>query len=185
MGSCYRYGGERDDGPLPKHNLQQAAVVAEQICMSIAKLTFEKSSENITASIGLTSYPEVTKAVDESFWTRIAMVYQAKDDGGNAVRGAMGSEMKQDSARTMRLDIASRVEAVELWIAANTGKRSILFRCHHERFRRRCYARSDNTQKDRSTYLSRASHLSPMIGRYLNDLRKQLIGRQNARLQIV
>jgi len=65
MGSCYRYGGDEMMVLLPKHNLQQAAVVAEQICMSIAKLTFEKSSENITASIGLTSYPEVTKAVDD------------------------------------------------------------------------------------------------------------------------
>jgi hypothetical protein len=51
------------------------------------------------------------------------MVYQAKDDGGNAVRGAMASEMNQNSARTIRLDIASRIEAVELWMRLESGNR--------------------------------------------------------------
>jgi diguanylate cyclase (GGDEF)-like protein len=120
-GSCYRYGGDEMIVLLPKHSLQQAAVVAERIRVSIAELKFEKSSENITASIGLTSYPEATKAVDDILLDADAMVYQAKDDGGNAVRGAMASEKTENIARTIRLDIASRVEAVELWMQLRQG----------------------------------------------------------------
>jgi diguanylate cyclase (GGDEF)-like protein len=120
-GSCYRYGGDEMIVLLPRHNFQQGTAVAEQIRVGIAELKFEKSSEYITASIGMTSYPEVTKSSDDIFSDADAMVYQAKDDGGNAVRGAMSSELNQNSARTIRLDIASRVEAVELWMRLTQG----------------------------------------------------------------
>jgi len=120
-GSSYRYGGDEMVVLLPKHNFEEATAVAEQIRVSVAELRFEKSPENITASIGVTSYPEATKTLNELFSDADTMVYQAKDGGGNAVRGAMASEMKQDSARTMRLDIASRVEAVELWMRLTQG----------------------------------------------------------------
>jgi diguanylate cyclase (GGDEF)-like protein len=122
-GSCYRYGGDEMIVLLPKHSFEQATAVAEQIRVGIAELKFEKSSENITASIGMTSYPDVTKALQDIFLDADAMVYQAKDDGGNAVRGTMASEMKQDSSRMMRLDIASRVEAVGLWMRLESGNR--------------------------------------------------------------
>jgi diguanylate cyclase (GGDEF)-like protein len=120
-GSCYRYGGDEMTILLARHNYHQAIAIAEQIRVGIAELKFEKSHENITASIGVTSYPEVTKTLDDIFSDADAMVYQAKDDGGNAVRGAMGSEARADSARTMRVDIASRVEAVELWMRLTQG----------------------------------------------------------------
>jgi diguanylate cyclase (GGDEF)-like protein len=122
-GSCYRYGGDEMTVLLPQHNVQNAIAVAEQIRLQIAELKFEKSPENITASIGVTSFPEVTKVSDDIFSDADAMVYQAKDDGGNAVRGAMASELNQNSARTIRLDIASRVEAVELWMRLESGNR--------------------------------------------------------------
>jgi len=118
---CYRYGGDEMTVLLPQHNVQNAMAVAEQIRLQTVELKFEQSPENMTASIGVTSFPEVTKVSDDIFSDADAMVYQAKDDGGNAVRGAMASEMKQDSARTMRLDIASRVEAVELWMRLTQG----------------------------------------------------------------
>ena len=120
-GSCYRHGGDEMTVLLPNHSIQQATAVAEQIRVGIAELKFEKSTENITASIGVSSYPEVTKASDDIISDADAMVYQAKEDGGNAVRGAMASETNQNSARTMRLDIASRVEAVELWMQLRQG----------------------------------------------------------------
>jgi diguanylate cyclase (GGDEF)-like protein len=120
-GYCYRYGGDEMIALLPKHSFEQAAAVAEQIRVGVAELKFDKSPENITASIGMTSYPEVTKALDDIFSDADVMVYQAKDDGGNAVRGDMATDMKQDSARMMRLDIASRIEAVELWMRLTQG----------------------------------------------------------------
>lgn len=122
-GSCYRPGGDEMIVLLPNHNIKQATAIAEQIRVGVAELKFEKSPENITASIGVTSYPEVTKASDDIISDADAMVYQAKDDGGNAVRGAMSSELNQNSVRTIRLDIASRVEAVGLWIRLESGNR--------------------------------------------------------------
>ncbi len=120
-GSCYRYGGDEMIVLLPQHSLEQATAVAEYIRLGIAELKFEKSSEGITASIGMTSYPEVTEVLDDIFSDADAMVYRAKDDGGNAVRGAMASEKTENIARTIRLDIASRVEAVELWMQLRQG----------------------------------------------------------------
>jgi diguanylate cyclase (GGDEF)-like protein len=120
-GCCYRYGGDEMVVLLPKHYFQQATAVAEQIRAGIAELKFDSSTENITASIGMTSYPEVTKSSDDIFSDADAMMYEAKDDGGNAVRGAMASELNQNSARAIRLDIASRADAVELWIRLTQG----------------------------------------------------------------
>jgi diguanylate cyclase (GGDEF)-like protein len=120
-GSGYRYGGDEMVALLPRHSLNEALVVAEQIRAGIAGLKFEMSPENISASIGVASYPEVTKAVSDLFSDADEMVYQAKEDGGNAVRGAMASETKQDSARAIRLDTASRVDAVELWMRLSQG----------------------------------------------------------------
>jgi diguanylate cyclase (GGDEF)-like protein len=122
-GVCYRYGGDEMTVLLPKHNLEQATVLAEKVRVGIAELKFEKSPESISASIGVTSYPESTKVAQDIFSDADAMVYQAKDDGGNAVRGAMGSEGHADSARSMRVDINSRVEAVELWMRLTQGTR--------------------------------------------------------------
>ncbi len=119
-GSCYRYGGDEMTVLLPQHNVQNAMAVAEQIRLQTVELKFEQSPENMTASIGVTSFPEVTKVSDDIFSDADAMVYQAKDDGGNAVRGAM-AEARLDSAHTMRLDITSRIEAVELWMRLTQG----------------------------------------------------------------
>ena len=120
-GSSYRYGGDEMVVLLPKIRIKQALELAEQIRSEIAALKFERSPETITASIGVASYPEITDSVDDIFSDADAMVYKAKDDGGNAVRGAMASDARLDSARTMRIDIASRVEAVELWMRLTAG----------------------------------------------------------------
>jgi diguanylate cyclase (GGDEF)-like protein len=120
-GHCYRYGGDEMTVVLPKHNVRQASDIAERIRACIAELTFERCPENITASIGLSSYPEITPVSDDLFADADAMAYQAKEDGGNAVRGAMTSENRTDSARTIRIEISSRVEAVELWMRLQEG----------------------------------------------------------------
>jgi len=78
--------------------------------------------------------------------------------------------MKQDSARTMRLDIASRVEAVELWMRLTQGSDQYYSAVITNDSDEDVYARSDNTQKDK-VYLSEPSKPSEsMIGRYLNNL---------------
>lgn len=120
-GSCYRYGGDEMTMLLPKHNSQQATVLAERVRAAIAELEYERCLETTTASIGLTTYPDLTRAPDDIFSDADAMVYEAKEDGGNAVRGAMTTEDRGNSLRMIRLDIDSRVEAVELWMRLQQG----------------------------------------------------------------
>jgi diguanylate cyclase (GGDEF)-like protein len=120
-GDCYRYGGDEITVLLPNRDIQAAKAVAEQIRSGIEQLKFELCPERATASIGLTSYPEVTKNVDEVFLDADAMMYKAKDGGGNEVQSAASSEMSQDSARFMRIDIASRLEGVNLWMRLQSG----------------------------------------------------------------
>jgi len=71
--------------------------------------------------MGVTSYPEITKNTDEIFLDADALMYKAKDDGGNEVQSAASSGMNQDSARFMRIDIASRLEGVTLWMRQLEG----------------------------------------------------------------
>ncbi len=120
-GDCYRYGGEELTVLLPNHNVHTATAVAEKVRSAIEQLKFEKCPGQMTASIGVTSYPEVTKSADEIFLDADAMMYKAKDDGGNAVRSIASSGMSQDSARFIRIDIASRLEGVTLWMRLQHG----------------------------------------------------------------
>ena len=120
-GNCYRYGGDEMTVLLPNRDIQAAKAVAEQIRSGIEQLRFELCSERATASIGLTSYPDLTKNLDEVFLDADAMMYKAKDSGGNGVQSAGSSEVSQDSVRFMRIDIASRLEGVNLWMRLLSG----------------------------------------------------------------
>ena len=120
-GDCYRYGGEEITVLLPNHDIQMATKVADSVRLAIEKLTFDQCPERMTASIGVTSYPQITKNVDEIFLDADALMYKAKDDGGNEVQSAASSGMTQDSARFMRIDIASRLEGVTLWMRLQQG----------------------------------------------------------------
>ncbi len=181
-GACYRYGGDEMTVLLPQHDIQKAISVAEQIRLGIAELKFEQSPENITASIGVTSYPEVTKTSDDIFSDADAMVYEAKEDGGNAVRGAMPSEMRADSARTMRLDIASRVEAVELWMRLTQGSQEYYSAVITNDSDEDVTVEAITMRKDKVYLPNRANRQPQMTGRYKSTLRKRLVGNRKSRL---
>lgn len=134
-GQPYRYGGDEFVVLLPNHSLREAASVSERIRENTLKTKFEHCPERITASIGLTSYPEPTGELDALLQIADAAMYAAKDLGGNAVRGPGaeslgGSGFMDESVRVIRSDIASKVESVELWMTlqqANHRSYSILF----------------------------------------------------------
>lgn len=120
-GSCYRYGGEEITVLMPGQDIRAGMMIAERIRSAIEQVKFEKCPERMAASIGVTSYPETTRIADEVFFDADAMMYKAKDDGGNAVRSVISSGMTEDSARFMRIEIASRLEGVTLWMRLEQG----------------------------------------------------------------
>jgi len=79
-------------------------------------------SISITISIGIASYLEPTAELGKLLGDADAAMYVAKDFGGNFVRiaGTQGHEAgtpgSEPSVRLVRSDVASRVEAVELWM---------------------------------------------------------------------
>jgi diguanylate cyclase (GGDEF)-like protein len=120
-GDCYRYGGEEITVLLPDHDIQTATKVVESVRSAIEQLKFDNCPERMTASIGVSSYPEITQNADDIFLDADALMYKAKDDGGNEVQSAASVGMNQDSARFMRIDIASRLEGVTLWMRLQQG----------------------------------------------------------------
>src|SRR5689334_24251467 len=119
-GHPYRYGGDEIVILLPNCSTGEAASLAERMRQRVERLTFKRYPESITMSVGVASYPD-TPELNELLSTADAAMYLAKDAGGNAVRaaGTKGQELavtNEPNIRLVRSDVASRVEAVELWM---------------------------------------------------------------------
>jgi diguanylate cyclase (GGDEF)-like protein len=120
-GQPYRYGGDEIVVLLPDHSTHEAASLAERIRQRVERLSFKRYPEAITVSIGIASYPEPTSELGKLLGDADAAMYAAKDFGGNAVH-ATGAQLNATTAtsegnvRLVRSDVASRVEAVELWM---------------------------------------------------------------------
>jgi diguanylate cyclase (GGDEF)-like protein len=120
-GQAYRYGGDEIVVLIPNHSTNEAASLAESIRQRVELLRFKRYPEAITASIGIASYPEPTSERDRLPGDADAAMYAAKELGGNAVR-TTGAQLNAPGATTdgnvrlVRSDVASRVEAVELWM---------------------------------------------------------------------
>src|SRR2546425_1694480 len=106
---------------LPNYNVQEATGVAERVRFGVSQLKFELCPEQMTTSIGVTSYPECTKEPTRFFPEADDMMYKAKEAGGNQVRGNT-TNSDSNSVSAIRLDIASRVEAVSLWMRLLSGQ---------------------------------------------------------------
>jgi len=128
-GQAYRYGGDEIVVVLPNQSIREGAAVAEQVRQKIVQTKFGGYPESVTASIGLASYPESGCKSDELLNWADAAMYGVKDLGGNGVRVAgresfEGSTILEGNVRVIRSDVASRVEAVQLWMSlqqANHG----------------------------------------------------------------
>jgi diguanylate cyclase (GGDEF)-like protein len=133
-GQAYRYGGDEIIVLFPGHSIREAVSVAEQIRERIVQTKFARYPETVTASIGLASYPESGCKFDELLSKADAAMYAVKDLGGNAIRVAgrespEGSTILDGNVHIIRSDVASRVEAIELWMSlqqANYGNYTIL-----------------------------------------------------------
>jgi diguanylate cyclase (GGDEF)-like protein len=114
-GQAYRYGGDEIVVLIPNYSTNEAASLAERIRQRVELLRFKRYPEAITVSIGIASYPEPTSELDRLLGDADAAMYAAKELGGNAVR-ATGAATTDGNVRLVRSDVASRVEAVELWM---------------------------------------------------------------------
>lgn len=120
-GQSYRYGGDEIVVLLPDHSTQEADSLAERIRHRVEGLTFKRYPEPLTLSIGIACYPKPTPEIGQLLGDADRAMYAAKDLGGNAVHIA-GTQLHNSndadtSVRLVRSDLASRVEAVELWMS--------------------------------------------------------------------
>jgi len=127
-GQPYRYGGDEIVVLLPNHSIREAASVGERIRENALQIKFDRYPEKITTSIGVASYPEPTGELHALLTSADAAMYAAKDQGGNAIRGATtkgsdGATLADHSVRIVRSDIASKVESAELWMTLEQAHR--------------------------------------------------------------
>jgi diguanylate cyclase (GGDEF)-like protein len=84
-GHCYRWGGEELVVLLPNYSSAEAVALAERIRESIGRLQFSGYPNQITASIGVASYPEISSSGDELENDADKAMYAAKNGGRNRV----------------------------------------------------------------------------------------------------
>ena len=82
---CARYGGEEFVVILPQCDREDAARVAERLRESIASTPVSKVGQ-VTASIGVATYPSGAKSKDELVEMADRAMYRAKEAGRNRVR---------------------------------------------------------------------------------------------------
>ncbi len=83
-----RYGGEEFSILLPETNVDSALVVAERVCNSIASLSIPVAPEttvNVTASIGIATFPDHSDSEQTLLSAADAALYEAKHSGRNRV----------------------------------------------------------------------------------------------------
>jgi diguanylate cyclase (GGDEF)-like protein len=126
-GRVYRWGGEELAAILMNYTSRETLALAERIRSTIADLDIEGYSSRITISIGLASYPESSKSVEELLAEADKAMYVAKETGRNRVcfTGGIVSETIPKTDQDQRLsenEVRRTVEKVKLWISLDRGK---------------------------------------------------------------
>jgi diguanylate cyclase (GGDEF)-like protein len=85
---CARYGGEEFVIILPQCEREDAITVAERLREAIASKSVHKIGQ-VTASIGVATYPTVSKTKEELIEMADRAMYLAKAAGRNRVRTLM------------------------------------------------------------------------------------------------
>ena len=108
-----RYGGEEFIILLPDTDHEGAAQAAEKLRATLARMEVAGLERQITASIGLASYP--MDAGDADTLVRMAdrALYAAKNAGRNRVEVAMGSGDSDGWAMKRALEDPSRLAALD------------------------------------------------------------------------
>lgn len=82
-----RYGGEEFVALLPGKNGKQAFIVAEKIRKHIerSKITLRRGETRLTASVGVSVFPDKGRTKEELLWAADQCLYKAKKSGRNKV----------------------------------------------------------------------------------------------------
>ncbi len=82
-----RYGGEEFVALLPGKNGKQAFIVAEKIRKHIerSKITLRRGETKLTASVGVSAFPDKGRTKEELLWAADQCLYKAKKTGRNKV----------------------------------------------------------------------------------------------------
>lgn len=112
-GRAYRYGGEELTVLLSNFCLGEAVAIAERARTEILNTQIEDCPESVTASFGVSSYPETTIQPSDLFKQADDALYQSKEKGRNCVSAAIPLDMNRSNATsTMR----KKAGTIELWI---------------------------------------------------------------------
>jgi diguanylate cyclase (GGDEF)-like protein len=84
-----RYGGEEFVALLPGKTGKQALAVAEKIRKQIEKhkITLRRGETHLTASLGISAFPDKGRTKEELLWAADQCLYKAKNSGRNRVVG--------------------------------------------------------------------------------------------------
>ena len=87
---CARFGGEEIAVLLPQTTLAAAMEVAERLRISVEQrvVHYNGAPIRVTASFGVSTYPETARSRDAFFLSADKSLYQAKAEGRNRVRSA-------------------------------------------------------------------------------------------------
>lgn len=92
-GECFRYGGEEIVVLLPNHSAAEGASVAERIRRNVESLAVPNIERGVTASLGISSLPEIASSSEELFQQADRAMYQSKEKGRNQVTVAPGGKV--------------------------------------------------------------------------------------------
>ena len=84
-GDPFRYGGEEIVVLLPNHSGKEAESVAERIRISIEATAIPGISDGVTASLGVSTMPEIAANSDDLFQQADSAMYSSKANGRNRV----------------------------------------------------------------------------------------------------
>lgn len=92
-GECFRYGGEEIVVLLPNHSAAEGASVAERIRWSVESVEVPAIERGVTASLGISTLPEIASSAEELFQQADRAMYQSKEKGRNQVTVATGGKV--------------------------------------------------------------------------------------------
>jgi diguanylate cyclase (GGDEF)-like protein len=125
-GHCYRWGGEELVVLLSNYNSAEAAALAERIREAIGQLQFSGYPNQVTASIGVASYPEISATAEALVKAADDAMYSAKQAGRDrvVVAGSFAEANLRPQEETPRLSAAEkgkRVEAAQATVRIEQG----------------------------------------------------------------